>query len=249
MAKLNNLIGKQFGRFIVVDKAESKNGKTFWKCKCSCGEIKEVYSYALTSGHIKSCGCHKSEVISNNGKKRTEDLTGKKFGRLVVIERYGYTNGKRKLATWLCQCDCGEMTIRTGKALKDSQNSGCDKCRFFNTDLTGQRIGNLTVISRYSSGKGQVIWECKCDCGNITKISTGRLKSGNVKSCGCAKRKITIERNTTHGLSNTRLYKIWCGMKKRCCNPNSKPYENYGGRGITICDEWINDFTNFIIGL
>lgn len=245
MAELNNLIGKRFGRFVVLEKAESRKGKTFWKCECDCGNKKEIYSYALTSGKAKSCGCLRSETSSNKGKMRVEDLTGRKFGRLTVVKRYGNTNGKRKLPTWLCQCDCGEIAIRTGKALKASKNSGCDKCRFLYMDLTGQKFGNLTVISRYISGDGEVLWHCKCDCGNVVKISTGRLNYGNVKSCGCAKAKRTTERNTTHGLSGTRLYEIWCGMKKRCYNKNSNAYENYGGRGIIICQEWLDDFMNF----
>lgn len=173
------------------------------------------------------------------------DLTGKKFGRLTVIRKYGYTNSKRKLITWLCQCDCGNTVIRTGKALKESFNSGCDNCRWIYYDLSGKVFGSLTVISKNSSGSGTVFWNCKCKCGKTIQVSTGRLNSGNVTSCGCSKRNRIIEQNTTHGLANTRLYKIWCGMKKRCFNKNSQSYNNYGGRGISICNEWINNFQAF----
>lgn len=112
-------------------------------------------------------------------------------------------------------------------------------------DLIGKVFGYLTVISKNSSGTGSVFWNCKCKCGKIIKVSSGRLNSRNVTSCGCSKRNRIIEQSTTHGLSNTRLYKIWCGMKKRCYNQNSKPYKNYGGRGISICSEWVNNFQAF----
>ena len=136
MSKLIDLTGKRFGKWTVLERVENKNGKTFWKCRCDCGTEREVYSVALTSGKSESCGCGMSD-----------DLTGKRFGRLTVIEKHGYTNGKRKLPTWLCKCDCGNTAIRTGKTLKDSKNSGCDDCRWIYKDLTGKRFGKLTVIS------------------------------------------------------------------------------------------------------
>lgn len=245
MSRINDLRGKRFGRLVVLEKAESRNGKTYWKCHCDCGKEKEVYSFALTSGHTNSCGCLKSETTSKMNTDSAEDLMGKKFGRLTVIERNGYTNGKRRLPTWLCQCDCGEMTIRTGKALKDTFNSGCDRCKYLYDDLFGRKFGALTVISRYGSKNGDMFWNCKCKCGKIIQVSTGQLNFGHIVSCGCLKRERVIERNTTHGLSNTRLYEIWCGMKKRCYDENSERYKDYGGRGITICDEWAEDFQAF----
>lgn len=176
---------------------------------------------------------------------KLKDLTGERFGRLVVIKRHGSTNGKRKLPTWLCQCDCGNTAIRTGKALKSSKNSGCDECKRIRQDLTGKQFGRLKVISRYGSRNGEVIWNCKCQCGRVAKVSTGKLNFGSVISCGCARSEKTTQRNETHGMSNTRLYEIWSGMKKRCYNRNSSAYKNYGGRGIKICDEWKNSFENF----
>lgn len=176
---------------------------------------------------------------------KLNDLTGQKFGRLTVVRQYGYTDGKRKLPTWLCKCDCGNMAIRTGKALKSSKNSGCDDCKWIYKDLVGKVFGCLTVISKHSSGSGQIMWNCKCECGNIIQVNTGRLNFGSITSCGCIKRNRIIEQNTTHGLSNTRLYEIWCGMKKRCYDENSERYKDYGGRGITICDEWKDDFQSF----
>lgn len=120
-------------------------------------------------------------------------------------------------------------------------------------DLTGQRFGRLTVIER--AGKdciGQAMWRCQCDCGKITVVTGGNLRTGNTQSCGCYGHELTIEgyRSMTHGGScdggkKTRLYRIWRAMKTRCYNPNAQNYKDYGGRGITICPEWLHDFAAF----
>lgn len=109
-------------------------------------------------------------------------------------------------------------------------------------DLTGKRFNNLTVIERAESTKnGRTRWLCKCDCGNETVVSSANLKTGAVKSCGCLRKKPA---NKTHGLSKTPLYRMWRSMIYRCENPNHKAYKTYGGRGITVCEEW-HDFTAF----
>lgn len=113
-------------------------------------------------------------------------------------------------------------------------------------DLTGKKFGKLTVISRAEdyikpTGKKIIQWDCLCECGNETIVRGEYLKSGHTKSCGCDK---SISHSITHGQTNTRLYKIWISMKERCYNPARNNYYLYGGRGITICDEWLN-FENF----
>lgn len=85
---------------------------------------------------------------------------------------------------------------------------------------------------------------CKCDCGNITKVRVEHLRSGHTKSCGCYQRTQTSKAHKTHGREPKRLYSIWANMKTRCLNKNTETYERYGGRGITICDEWLS-FENF----
>ena len=113
-------------------------------------------------------------------------------------------------------------------------------------DLTGQRFGRLTVEKRAgTSQNGNVLWACKCDCGNITVVKGYSLKNSITRSCGCLIAESTKDRNTTHGLRKTRLYRIWANMKDRCLNSNAPGYLYYGGRGITICDEWKNDFLQF----
>ena len=114
-------------------------------------------------------------------------------------------------------------------------------------DLTNEVFNNLKVIKYIGkNNKGKSLWECRCLlCGNITNAITSELKRGHKKSCGCL-RLIEVKKSiSTHNHSYTRLYTIWTDMKQRCFNQNSKPFKNYGGRGITICDEWKNNFQAF----
>lgn len=107
-------------------------------------------------------------------------------------------------------------------------------------DLTGQKFGKLEVIRRAPNRGNCTMWECKCECGNSTIVSAGHLKNGHTQSCGCYFHEALSERNYKHGLSNQRLHVIWGNMKQRCLNPNNTKYDNYGGRGIKICDDWMN---------
>ena len=115
----------------------------------------------------------------------------------------------------------------------------------FREDLTGQRFGRLTVIEFVPNDKPHAYWKCQCDCGNTIKTTTCSLRSGHSASCGCLNREKIIASCRVHGQWNTRLYRIWDKMKTRCYNSNSKAYKDYGGRGITVCDEWKNDFKAF----
>lgn len=120
-------------------------------------------------------------------------------------------------------------------------------------DLTGQQFERLTVIEEAGrNNRKEVLWKCKCACGNFTEVTTYRLRKGETKSCGCLnidtdKRKTseTGKANKTHGMSNTRIYKTYRAMKERCLLPSSKKYKDYGGRGIKLCDEW-NTFEAFL---
>ena len=111
-------------------------------------------------------------------------------------------------------------------------------------DLTGQRFGRLVAIESVGRDKqGYVIWRCHCDCGNEKNVSTKNLGKGT-ESCGCLARELTIRRLTKHGKCHSRIYETYRGMVDRCNSPNTHEYENYGGRGIKVCDEWM-DFQNF----
>lgn len=105
-------------------------------------------------------------------------------------------------------------------------------------DLSGLRFNNLTVIKLAYINK-RAYWLCQCDCGNQKIMCSHDL--GHTKSCGCKK----YGQSKKHGLKNTKLYKVWKGFKQRCYNSNNPGYKNYGGRGIKVCEEWLNDFQAF----
>lgn len=108
-------------------------------------------------------------------------------------------------------------------------------------DLSGKKFGRLTALYRINNyHKKRVYWLCVCDCGNLKEVSSSDLTCNNTKSCGCLPKGII-----KHGLRYTRLYTIWCKIKNRCYDSSASNYPRYGGRGITICDEWLNDPTAF----
>lgn len=106
-------------------------------------------------------------------------------------------------------------------------------------DLLGERFGKLVVIQEHPIRcNGQTQWICKCDCGKVTNpILSANLLRGHTKSCGCLRLK--------HGQHYERIYWVWSAMKKRCYTKSHPTYKNYGARGITVCDEWKNDFRVF----
>ena len=106
-------------------------------------------------------------------------------------------------------------------------------------DITGQRFGKLVATRPAGSRNGYTEWTCMCDCGNVVNVRTTNLRSGNSQSCGCTARQATIKRNTTYGDTGTRLHQIWRSMKQRCYDPGNQAYARYGGRGIVMCEEWL----------
>ena len=178
---------------------------------------------------------------------RVKDLAGQRFGSLVVLERSeGSQNGK---ALWRCRCDCGAEKVVAGADLRSGRTKSCGggvhKIGMNVENLIGRRFGRLVVLDRgKNSRNGSVKWVCKCDCGAIKEIHRSALKTGATISCGCWQK--DNPSYFKHRLSKTRVYGIWCGMKDRCYNPNTPCYERYGGRGITICDEWVNSPEAFI---
>jgi hypothetical protein len=111
-------------------------------------------------------------------------------------------------------------------------------------DLTGERFGKLIVVARSGRSSKPVRWRCRCDCGEPLVVIGASLKSGRTKSCGCFKAD-----RITHGASRRNStspeYQCWTNIKQRCLNPNNDRYEDWGGRGIRICERWANSFENF----
>ena len=114
-------------------------------------------------------------------------------------------------------------------------------------DITGQRFGRLTVIERSYAKTNQTNarWICRCDCGGVTSALGTTLRRGETKSCGCLRKELSKEILTKHGESNTRLARIWYNMRERCRTKTIPAYQNYGGRGIRVCEEWDQNFDAF----
>lgn len=117
-------------------------------------------------------------------------------------------------------------------------------------DLKGKVFGRLTVICMdEEKGTRRRHWVCECDCGNTKSIRADALKNGNTLSCGCLKKEqdnMNLTKNHSHKMSDTVLYSRWTGMKDRCYNPSNPRYQDYGGRGIEVCEEWKFDFSSFM---
>ncbi|GHV74233.1 hypothetical protein AGMMS49940_15350 [Spirochaetia bacterium] len=113
-------------------------------------------------------------------------------------------------------------------------------------DLIGQRFGRLTVMGLDHADKKRY-WKCLCDCGKEAVVQGDKLKMGRTKSCGCYRAEFgsKIGSIKTHGLTNTVLFSRWHGMLDRCYREKAQNYYNYGGRGITVCNEWRNNFQAF----
>lgn len=230
----DDLTGKIFGKWTVIEKCSDQSGVK-WLCKCKCGNYRKINASDLKNGKSKNCGC-----------ERTADLTGMRFGKWLVIKR-GENKGKE--VRWVCKCDCGNVKTVSAASLKKgtSTNCGCEKI----VDLSGKRFGKLLVIEKAErhiteSGQSVQMWRCICDCGNETIVRHSNLQSGNTISCGCYHNEKFGDINRSHNLSNkSHLYGVWKTMKDRCYREKSKSYKNYGGRGISVCDEWRNDYKAF----
>lgn len=113
-------------------------------------------------------------------------------------------------------------------------------------DITGQHFNKLTALGPVGkSNAGQIMWLCLCECGNTTVVKSQDIRNGHTRSCGCLQIETVKRVKRIHGMAGTSLYKIWNGIVKRCTNPNCIGYKYYGGRGISIADEWRHDFQAF----
>lgn len=119
-----------------------------------------------------------------------------------------------------------------------------------NDDKTNVGVGTvfnrLTVISEAPKQRGSKYWVCRCICGKEKTVRERHLTHGHTMSCGCLFSERLADRNRTHGKSTTTIYRLWANLPQRCGNPNNPAFKYYGGRGITVCDRWVNSFENFV---
>ena len=187
-------------------------------------------------------------MSSGNFLPKKNNLENVRFGKLVAINSVG-KNKRGNLYRWLCKCDCGKEIIVDSSSLLQGKRThcGCENKSPTHSvlyDLTNQTFGRLYVeslIKKNINGKTRSFWHCRCECGNYKDVTGADLRGGRVSSCGCLWKENSLLRGKESykdGRSKERLYKIYRGMKTRCTNPNRDDWKDYGGRGITVCDEW-----------
>ena len=191
-----------------------------------------------------------------------EDLTGRIFGTLKVISLNEEESAIRtiryhhKRYAWNCKCiNCGHEVVKVSSDLKTiakGNTTGCKEC--YRMDLTGQKFGKLTVLGLAPKQEtGKQLWICQCDCGNTCIHQTGDLTKTKdpVQSCGCLHSEVLAQRNRESAawggdtVKHERLHQIWTAMRHRCNSPNDEHYHLYGGRGITVCPEWQDNWFAF----
>lgn len=185
LGRARNLQGQKFGSLTPLYRVPNKGTYTMWHCLCDCGQEVDIAAHSLIQGYTKSCGCYRRE-------KNCIDLTGKKIGRLLVVEKTNKRNNGQ--VVWKCLCDCGKIVEVCGNNLgRTTFSCGClrsDISSQKTVDILGEKFGKLTVIEKTNKRAGRdVIWKCKCDCGGIAEVRGVYLRNGHTQSCGCIRSK------------------------------------------------------------
>jgi hypothetical protein len=195
---------------------------------------------------------------------RFKDLSGLRFGRLLVMEASGYSGQQ---ITWRCQCDCGTERVVRGQDLRsgNTQSCGCLRADILRgprtspghmgrfRDLTGQVFGEYTIIQQAPVTDDRVRWHCRCSCGTERIVLAQSLTRGQSTSCGCMRHGVRCRSSGVdmHGQQITRHTHsaergVYRGMFTRCYNTRVRAYRLYGGRGIRVCASWTASFAAFL---
>ena len=178
MGKKIDLTGQHFGMWTVLKQSDKRDaaGGIMWICQCECGTIREVSGLSLRKGRSTCCGCIKQN--------QSNDLIGKKFGMLTVVEKTP-ERSKNGSIQWKCMCECGNYCIRSTTTLhrKDrTQSCGCyNKTTNLDLSIIGKKFGKLTILQYV----GKSFYKCQCECGTIKNIRRDSFITGNTLSCGC----------------------------------------------------------------
>lgn len=229
--------------------------------KCSmCG--REIHRMMISGRNkwselIKSCPCQKTRkaeeerLLSEKIEKEKKDLILSRIGQVHGYYEIVSAESLEDNPQYVLRCtECGAEKRISANSFDKRTNFHCGKHYVhpvkFDESYIGRKKNFLKVIaiSRFPHNNHRA-FVCECDCGNTKLIEPVFWEQEIVKSCGCKINELRSENSTTHGHSGDRLYKVWHSMKQRCCNPNNPNYENYGGRGIRVCQEWLDDFMNF----
>lgn len=213
-----DLAGKRFGKLTALEYIPEKQK---WKCLCECGNI--TYK---TTGHLNadavSCGCIQKQ-----------DLTGKRFGKLIVLCKS--ENQRRRATMWRCQCDCGNICEKPTGELNSGFATSCG-CSWRQPAVQeAQKYGRLTAIRATEQRRGKsVVWECLCDCGNTVLARATLLASGHTTSCGCVKRELDEQKDFRKILTYTDDTCI--EFAKGIGKPRSNTSSDTGVRGVILKD-------------
>lgn len=217
-SKRQDLTGKRFGQLTVLEYDQEKQK---WKCQCDCGNT--AYK---TTGHLNanavSCGCIQKK-----------NLTGKRFGKLVVL---GKTEKcKRGAYLWNCQCDCGNICERPTGELNAGTATSCG-CSWRQPAIhEGDRFGRLIAVRPTEKRSAKVvIWECLCECGKTVFVRTTSLTSGHTTSCGYVKQELDKEKDFRKILTYTDDTCI--EFAKGISKPRSNTSPDTGVRGVILKD-------------
>lgn len=229
---MNNkdFIGKKFNNWEVIDWVIGERKEVEWICRCKCGNIKQQKVDNIKNGRSKMC-----KECANKKRKKEKKEKEEKIIKIRFNNHLNWTEENTFIGTYnefLEECKKRKEIQQKEKKAKEKEE--IDK-------ELGKKYGRLRVIEIIKPKKGLTKWRCKCDCGN-EYIGIGKyIKYGNIKSCGCIAKELQ-----ENAIVYKRIYKVFRGMIDRCYNPNNKNFKNYGGRGITICEEWKNNPRKFI---
>lgn len=192
--KRMELAGQAFGLLTVLTEAPKRGRTRYWACRCACGTEKVICQNELSSGRAESCGCLKGKV--------KENLTGKVYGRLTVLEEAPKKG--RRTPYWRCRCSCGNEKEVRHKDLTNGVTKSCGcfkKVRPKRLNFVGQKFGRLVALEEVISEGNSHIWKCRCTCGNEITVKQEALKAGRVRSCGCLRlERVTEVQNTQEDL-------------------------------------------------
>lgn len=239
-------VGKRYGMFEVVGvEYDEEKRKQLWTMRCvNCGREKKTYhGQDYVKGKNKgTCVCAKEK----QPKIEKESFYDEHYYGKILRDWKVITGEPGR--GWLCECvDCGRKTWKSARDMVMGRESKC-MCRFNYgkyddaSEWVGKRFGHIVISSPYD--KKTKTFECECDCGNIFTARAKDISRGYYTSCGkCFWHNVNSK--TMFGMSSSREYSIWRGMIDRCYNEKNVAYMNYGGRGITVCEQWKNSFIAF----
>lgn len=214
-----------------------KCGKTKWnELPKTCNCVKDAERKARFE---------KSQKIKKDLLDKINSRVGKTYGDYTISKVVG-----EDILSYEMVCnECGDIRYFNAKRFASYCRPHCTKhfqAIKFDESYIGRKNNYLTVIGIVRNKYNNRVFLCKCDCGNVKEVIPNFWESGRVKSCGCKHDALCRNANKKENSKiHRRLYHIWSGMKQRCYNPKSTSYPNYGGRGIRICDEWLNSYESF----